>query len=383
MESKGCCNEKICGIDFEKALCYNSGMKNEKKTKTFRCLIYIVLLCCLTGIIFVLCFIVKNTQPAETNDLLKHSDSLALYDEPDQPLFSTPLEVPVECAVDTNPYAFLSVPTQITKIGEDFFLVDCYHNQILTSTSCDKPLEDWLVLTNEINQGHTIAGDGIVYLADDTENNRILIFEKTDGKFFLTQTFENIGIRPHYVVYDEADRCFYAWSSMTGELYVFCREEGSSAVLLKKVLTVPELVNVYTRSFTIDGDDIYFPACNGTILRTAKSDLSVIDRWTVPDEIGGMVQITKIQDYIYLTVSTDVSGDPGHATILRAGSFDQLSDADYEELYTYFIDEGTPYYISYFDNRYYLTCHCYNAGKGVMQFQVTDNQLSDIVTLQP
>ena len=67
----------------------------------------------------------------------------------------------------------LSVPTQITKIGDDYFLVDCYHNQILTSKTPDAPLTDWYVMTDQINRGHTIAGDGTVYLADDTENNRV------------------------------------------------------------------------------------------------------------------------------------------------------------------------------------------------------------------
>ena len=64
----------------------------------------------------------------------------------------------------------LSVPTQITKIGDDYFLVDCYHNQILTSKTPDAPLTDWYVMTDQINRGHTIAGDSTVYLADDTEN---------------------------------------------------------------------------------------------------------------------------------------------------------------------------------------------------------------------
>ena len=66
----------------------------------------------------------------------------------------------------------LSVPTQITKIGDDYFLVDCYHNQILTSKTPDAPLTDWYVMTDQINRGHTIAGDGTVYLADDRKQPR-------------------------------------------------------------------------------------------------------------------------------------------------------------------------------------------------------------------
>ena len=30
-----------------------------------------------------------------------------------------------------NPYATLNVPTDITKIGDLYFIVDCYHNQII------------------------------------------------------------------------------------------------------------------------------------------------------------------------------------------------------------------------------------------------------------
>lgn len=50
-------------------------------------------------------------------------------------------------------------------------------------------VNEWDVMTDEISQGHTIASDGEVYLADDTENHRILVFEKEDGKFLHTQTF--------------------------------------------------------------------------------------------------------------------------------------------------------------------------------------------------
>ena len=50
----------------------------------------------------------------------------------------------------------LSVPTQITKIGDDYFLVDCYHNQILTSKTPDAPLTDWYVMTAQINRGPTL-----------------------------------------------------------------------------------------------------------------------------------------------------------------------------------------------------------------------------------
>lgn len=320
-----------------------------------------------------------KSEPAITAQLLsEHRHGQPDYiQEP-----STPVAF-MEGDILQNSYFSLSVPTQITKIGEDYFLVDCYHNQILTSTSLDSPLEEWYVMTDQINRGHTIAGDGTVYLADDTENHRILIFEKTNQRFCLTQTFENIGIRPHYIVYSETDKRFYALSSMTGELYVFYRCEGSSDVFLEKILSVPELDNVYVRSFTIDNNDIYFVACNGTILRTRKSDLAVLERWPVPAEYAGMVQISKIQNYFYITVSTDIFGNADYATFIRVQDLSQLTDASPENLYTYFTQGGTPYYISYFDDSYFLTQHCMIPGTGVWQFQVSDDGLEDVQALFP
>lgn len=294
---------------------------------------------------------------------------------------STAVEA-VPCGTVKNIQPALSVPTQITKIGPDYFIVDCYHNQILTSPSLTLPLTEWYVLTDRINRGHTIAGDGVVYLADDTENNRILIFEKKDGRFYLTQTFDDIGIRPHYVVYDEDTSRFYALSSMTGELYVFRRLKNSSAVALEKILSVPELEGIYVRSFTIDGEDVYFVSGNRSILRARKKDLKILESWPVADEIAGMVQLTKIQDYFYITVSTDLYGSQDYATILRTKDLGGLSSGSWEDIYSFFIGGGTPYYISAFDGHYYLTEHRI-PGHGVWEFDVESNTLQNIRTLFP
>ena len=266
-----------------------------------------------------------------------------------------------------NPYCSLSVPTQITRIGNDYFLVDCYHNQILTSPSPETPLSEWQVMTDRINKGHTIAGDGTVYLADDTENNRILVFLKIKERFCLSQVFENMGLRPHYVCYDPEEARFLALSSMTGELYVFRRSPGTCTVELETILSVPELKGVYVRSFTLDGDFIYFPACNGTILQTRKEDLRVLKRFTVPDQYGGMVQLSRIENSFYLTVSTDLWGDPSRAAILRAEDLSRLDLA--QDISSCFAGNGTPYYISCFDGAYFLTKHCIIPGTDVFTFR--------------
>lgn len=280
----------------------------------------------------------------------------------------------------SNPYPDLSVPTLITKIDGIYFIVDCYHDQIIYSDSLDRPLYEWNVMTDEISKGHTLASDGLVYLADDTENNRILIFEKKEGKFVHTQTFSDIGIRPHYIVYNEKDRCFYAWSSMTGEMYILRREEDSSRVFLSEIRQIPSLNGVYVRSFTIMDNDIYFVSGNSSIIRADLHSFRIREEFPVPDSIAGMIQLTWIDGYYYITVSTDKQGSQNCATIIRTKDLKNLAASDYEDVYASFIGGGTPYYISYFDNCYYLTEHRL-PGHSVWRFQSTDGQLTDVTSI--
>ena len=279
-----------------------------------------------------------------------------------------------------NPYPDLSVPTYITKIDGLYFLVDCYHNQIVYNDNLADPLTDWLVMTNEINRGHTIASDGLVYLADDTENHRILVFEKKDGAFAHTQTFSDIGNRPHYIVYDRPTDTFYAWSSMSGEMYLFRHEPEDTRMYLSEIRRIEQLDNVYVRSFTILDDEIYFVSGNSSILRVDLNSFKILESYPVPESMAGMIQLTKIEDYYYITVSTDITGNQDYATILRTRDLSGLMQGDYEDIYETFIGGGTPYYITTFDNAYYLTEHRL-PGHSIWRFYVQDNELLDVETI--
>ena len=279
-----------------------------------------------------------------------------------------------------NPYPYLSVPTYITKIDNLYFLVDCYHDQIIYHDNLTDPLTEWLVMTDEINRGHTIAGDGLVCLADDTENHRILVFEKQDGVFVHTQSFSDIGNRPHYIVYDAPTDTFYAWSSMSGEMYLFRHEPGDARMYLSEIRRIEQLDNVYVRSFTILDDEIYFVSGNSNILRVDLDTFELLEAYPVPDSMAGMIQLTKIQDYYYITVSTDITGNQDYATIVRTRDLSGLVLGDYEDIYETFIGGGTPYYITSFDNTYYLTEHRL-PGHSVWGFRVQDNELTDVETI--
>ena len=134
-----------------------------------------------------------------------------------------------------NPDSMLSVPTYITKVDDIWFIVDCYHNRVIYSSDLGSPLNSWLVMCPEVTQPHTMASDGKVYMIDDTENNRVLVYEKMKDKFIKTQIFSNVGNRPHFSVYDPVSDTFYVWSSQSGELYCFRHTEDSTRLYLTEI----------------------------------------------------------------------------------------------------------------------------------------------------
>ena len=91
-----------------------------------------------------------------------------------------------------------------------------------------------------------------------------------------------------------------------------------------------------------------------------------------------MVQITKIQDYYYISVSTDKAGNQDVATIVRTKSLEDLTAGEYEDIYsTYFLGGGTPYYISSVGDTYFLTEHRLT-DHALWSFKVEDNEITDV-----
>lgn len=282
--------------------------------------------------------------------------------------------------VPRNSFSDLSVPTYVTKVEDTYFIVDCYHDQVIYHDNLTDPLTDWQILTDEIDKGHTIASDGLVYLVDDTEGNRILVFEKKEGVFYHTQTLDAVGNRPHYIVYDAPTDTFYVWSSMNGEMYLCRHDPADPQMYLTEIRTVDALKETYVRSFTIDGDDIYFVSgIPGTpaILRANLSTFEVRETYPVPDAIAGMVQLTFAEGNCYITVSTDITGSQDFATILRVKDLQDLADETYEDIYQNFIGGGTPYYITQIDNSYYLTEHRL-PGHSVWKFDITKDGAANV-----
>lgn len=296
-----------------------------------------------------------------------------------------------------NSYDTLSVPTWLGKVKGNWILVDCYHDQIIYSRDLSAPLTDWMVMTNDINKGHTVASDGTYYLADDTENNRVLVFKFERNGFVNTQTFEDIGNRPHYILYNESNKTFYCWSSLTGEMYLFKRRAYQDEIFISEIKSVPSLSNVYVRSFTIIGDEIYFVSGNenSKILVCDLETFTVKREYPICPELSGMVQLTPVGDYYYITVSTDKSGNQDFATIVRCKDLAALSDSShksdkdkansaseptYEDVYHSFVGGGTPYCIYGVDDSYYLLEHRL-LEHSIWKFDVDSDNIVNVETI--
>lgn len=285
-----------------------------------------------------------------------------------------------ETEVVKNPYSELCVPTYVNKVEDTYFIVDCYNNQVIYNDDLKENLTDWSVMTSEMNRGHTIVSDGIVYLIDDTENNQILIYEKRNKDFIHTQTLKNIGIRPHFIVYEEETDTFYAWSSMTGELFYIHRNKEDNQVYVSDIRAIDKLNNVYVRSFTIIDGEVYFVSGTSSIIVADLKSLQIKREYPVSDEIAGMIQLVKIQDYYYITVSTDKFGNQDYATFLRTKDLKTLEKGEFEDIYHHFVGGGTPYYISYFEDTYYLTEHRV-PGHSVWSFNVQGNDICNVTAI--
>ena len=273
----------------------------------------------------------------------------------------------------------MNVATYLTKIGDTYFLADCYHDQIIYHDNLTDPLTEWKILTDDVHYAHTIAGDGTVLLVDDTENNRLLAFTGQGEGYIQSKVFENTGMKPHFVQYDAKREQFLAWSSITGEMFYLKRNSDTNELYIDKKLQIPELYGIYVRSFTIMEDEIYLVSGhnNGQIICADIDTLAVKKSYTVPGEIAGMVQLVKIQDYYYITVSTDNTENQDYATIIRCDSLEDLSAGIYEDVYGSFgVSGGTPYYITQIDGRYYMAHH--RTAQNIIAFDVIDNEICNV-----
>ncbi len=281
----------------------------------------------------------------------------------------------------------LNVATYVTKIDDIYYIADCYHNQIIYSEDMNAPLTEWQVLIDDVHYAHTISSDGRMIIIDDTENNRVITVMKTKQGYYETGILDNIGMKPHFTYYDEERGWFTAWSSITGEMYYLSYNESGTALEVDHISKIDELFGVYVRSFTVIEDSIYFVSGhnNQKIIKVnadalANGVVEIEEYYNVTPEIAGMVQLIKIQDYYYISVSTDNQENQDYAAWIRTKDLNTLAVGEYEDVYACLgISKGTPYYITEIDGRYYMTHH--RTTENLIGFDIVDNGICNVEIL--
>lgn len=271
----------------------------------------------------------------------------------------------------------LYTPTMIQKIEDDYFIIDCWHHRIIYNKNIKDDISNWSTLTDEIKGGHSIASDGQIYICDDTDNSILRVFMKDNNKFKQTQIIEGITGRPHFVQYDEKTKLFYVISSGEGKIWAIKNNSGKAEVIKKHIIS--ELQNSYVRSFNIIDSHMYFVSGPGNIYKVRYDDsYEIVETYKVPDDMIGMNFIEKIGDYYYITSYTNNQGQIA-PKFVRIKNLDDLRYNKYEDLYEKFGFKGTPYYISKFDNKYFITE--IDGSSGIKSFEVNNNEIENISTI--
>lgn len=282
---------------------------------------------------------------------------------------------------DTEAYKeALYVPTFVTKIEDTYFIMDCWQHRLLYSESLSTPIAEWQTMTEEITGGHTVAFNGSLYVTEDTEGGRILVFRRDGDGFEKIQVIEGITGRPHYTIYDNTWDRFLTISAEGGCIYVF--REQDDQLELESSCQFEELTGAYIRSMNVIDEYLYLTCGPGYITKVEYLDgqLQIVDRYDVTPELYNMNYITKINDFYYCTVN--ITGEDAHSDIVRTKDLESLAEGQYESIYQDMGFAGTPYFISNFDGKYYITEVGENGNNGIRSFEVTaDDQIQNVEIL--
>lgn len=240
----------------------------------------------------------------------------------------------------------LYTPTQITKLGDKWFIVDCWHNRVIYSTSLTKPIKDWSILDKDLASPHSIASDGTFYAVEDTMRHAINFYKFVNNQFVLVQRFSNLGLRPHYITYHSG--VFKMLSADSGEMFHFQNINGTIVQVLRKRLPLIDTSKtMHIRSYAIYNNLIYFTATpnqnSGNIIVTDMS-YNYVRTISVPATFKDMNHIFFYNNKVIVTAT------PQAITILN--TIDEISTASNK--WAAFGFKGTPYYSTYVDSKLFV-----------------------------
>lgn len=288
---------------------------------------------------------------------------------------------PAEAAPDAWK-ARLYAPTFFTKIGELYFIVDCWHNRVLyTEAKCgrmDWDLSTWKAMDGALAGPHSIASDGELYVVDNTGRGSLRIYQRTEDGFEAAQEIGPLGERMHRVLYDPKTESFYALGARSQEISKLVRDGDGLRVEYTKKL--PFLEGRYSRSMTIIDGTMYFvsngPGAFITQVRYADDSYEVLRQWQMPEQMQGMNDVFRSSDgWFYVTYSSEKPGG------MRARSLGEIAEGGGEDLKKALGLDENPYYLTEIDGRIYVPEISIDGCNGIHSFRHgEDGEIVDVRT---
>ncbi|WMT39741.1 hypothetical protein RE628_20445 [Paenibacillus sp. D2_2] len=263
----------------------------------------------------------------------------------------------------------LYTPTFITKIAGINLIVDCWNHRIIYSRDIELPIKDWKTLDDDIAGPHSIASNGTIFVAEDTGRNRLFVYTLTPKGFKKTQIIDGIEGRPHRTVYDSATKKFYVLTSTTQNMFVLTVQNGK--VIVDQKVHLEFLEEAYVRSFSIINGKMYFVSGPSkiSVVDYINGDFTVEKQYSVPEEYSLMNDIKKLGDYYYISIYPE--------KIIRLKDLSNFNSV--ENIYSKLGFSGTPYFINYFDGRFFIPE--IDSNSGIKSFKIKDNEIIDVKTL--
>ena len=269
----------------------------------------------------------------------------------------------------------LYLPTFFKKIGSEYFIVDCYNNRIIYTKDLSTPIGQWKTMDDEgLSWPHSMAYNGRLYVVDDTEAHRVLVYLRDGNTFHRIQTIDNVGVRPHRTIYDTVSNAFYVLGSMSQTITKLKEEKGMLVVVYTKHL--PFLENAYVRSMRIIDGKMFFVSGPGyiTVAEYQDDSYTVVKKYIVPKSYQGMNDIVKFNDTFFITAFKK--------NLIKCKSLDDFSSC--KQLYTHFGMSGVPYYFNLVNNELYVAeIGGGKNGNSIFKFQYTDNNTLSPIRIAP
>ena len=242
--------------------------------------------------------------------------------------------------------ARLYTPTFIEKLNGRYFIVDCWHHRIIHASDLNTPLVRWKALDEDIAGPHSIATDGVLYVAEDTGRHGLRIYrEMARGHFERVQEVSEVGVRPHRTLFDTLHQQFLVVGSGDQSIHLLENRHGTLVRTLEK--RIPELGTQYCRSITLHQGLLHFVGNEDIVIyRVERGSVSATGRVIhLPKNYQGSNDIFFLGSRRGIFTSTPQK-------VFLFSSLDELANGTAQDVSAAF--RGTPYSVSRFDGRLWI-----------------------------